>query len=64
MAPRSGLALKHSTTVGVGLVDVDYRGFVGVVLFNQNRKYFEVHSRNELAQLILERTKLPEVIEV
>ena len=26
IAPRSGLALKHSIDVGAGVIDVDYRG--------------------------------------
>lgn len=34
LAPRSGLAAKHMINVGAGVVDYDYRGEVGVVLFN------------------------------
>ncbi len=33
-APRSGLAVKHFIDVGAGVIDADYRGNVGVVLFN------------------------------
>jgi dUTP pyrophosphatase len=33
-APRSGLAVKHFIDVGAGVIDADYRGPVGVVLFN------------------------------
>ena len=34
VAPRSGLAVKHFIDTGAGVVDEDYRGNVGVVLFN------------------------------
>ena len=34
IAPRSGLAWKKHIDVGAGVIDQDYRGAVGVVLFN------------------------------
>lgn len=34
VAPRSGLAVKNFIDTGAGVVDYDYRGNVGVVLFN------------------------------
>ena len=34
VAPRSGLAVKNFIDVGAGVIDEDYRGPVGVVLFN------------------------------
>ena len=37
IAPRSGLAVKHFIDVGAGVVDEDYRGEVGVVLFNHSQ---------------------------
>jgi deoxyuridine 5'-triphosphate nucleotidohydrolase len=36
VAPRSGLAVKHFIDTGAGVVDEDYRGNVGVVLFNHS----------------------------
>ncbi|ADY76800.1 PP136 [Orf virus] len=33
IAPRSGLAVKHFIDVGAGVIDKNYRGNVGVVLF-------------------------------
>lgn len=42
VAPRSGLAWKHFIDVGAGVVDYDYRGNVGVILFNHGDADFEV----------------------
>ena len=36
VAPRSGLAVKNFIDTGAGVVDEDYRGEVGVVLFNHS----------------------------
>ena len=64
IAPRSGLALKKFIDVGVGVVDADYRGEVGVVLFNHGDQDFEVKMGDRIAQLILEKISTPEVEEV
>ena len=40
VAPRSGLAVKHGIATGAGVVDEDYRGELGVVLFNHGRQDF------------------------
>lgn len=36
IAPRSSLAWKHHIDVGAGVIDRDYRGDVGVILFNHS----------------------------
>ena len=41
-AHRSRLALKRFIGVGTGVVNADYRGEVGVVLFNHGDQDFEV----------------------
>ena len=64
IAPRSGLALKKFIDVGAGVVDADYRGEVGVVLFNHGDHDFEVKMGDRIAQLILEKISTPEVEEV
>ena len=64
IAPRSGLAYKHSIDVGAGVVDYDYRGNVGVILFNLSDQDFYVNPGDRVAQLIIEKIMTPEVIEV
>ena len=64
IAPRSGLALKRFIDVGAGVVDGDYRGEVGVVLFNHGDQDFEVKMEDRITQIILEKTDTPPVEEV
>jgi dUTP pyrophosphatase len=61
VAPRSGLALRNGIDVGAGVVDEDYRGAVGVILFNHGRAPFAVAASDRVAQLILERICSPDV---
>ena len=55
IAPRSGLAWKHSIDVGAGVCDFDFRGSVGVILFNHSDVAFPIKAGDRIAQLILER---------
>ena len=55
IAPRSGLAAKMHIGVGTGVVDYDYRGEVGVVLFNHSASEYQVNPGDRIAQLILEK---------
>jgi dUTP pyrophosphatase len=64
IAPRSGLALKHGIDTGAGVVDADYRGPVGVILFNFGDKDFVVKQGDRIAQLILEQIVMPDVVAV
>lgn len=41
--------------VGAGVIDFDYRGPVGIVLFNHGSEDFQVNKGDRIAQLILER---------
>ena len=63
IAPRSGLALKKGIDTGAGVVDADYRGPVGVILFNWGKEDFVIKVGDRIAQLILEQIVLPDVIE-
>jgi dUTP pyrophosphatase len=64
VAPRSGLAHKHFIDVGAGVIDEDYRGNVGVILFNHNNVEFKVNKGDRIAQLILEKISVPDIEEV
>ncbi|TMW99199.1 hypothetical protein EJD97_002909 [Solanum chilense] len=64
IAPRSGLAWKYSIDVGAGVIDADYRGPVGVVLFNHSEVDFEVKAGDRIAQLIVQKIVTPEVEQV
>ena len=64
IAPRSGLALKFGIDVGAGVIDADYRGNVGVLLFNFGESAFCVKPGDRIAQLVLERIHYAEVAEV
>jgi len=41
IAPRSGLAVDKGIATGAGVVDVDYRGPINVMLFNHSDEAFE-----------------------
>ncbi|ACF42284.1 dutpase [Rana grylio virus] len=64
VAPRSGLALKNFIDVGAGVVDPDYRGNLGVILFNFGCDPFRVKRGDRIAQLVLERYESPPILEV
>jgi deoxyuridine 5'-triphosphate nucleotidohydrolase len=53
VAPRSGLAWKHSIDTGAGVVDEDYRGPVNVILFNYSDTDFEGERRPDLHSFCL-----------
>lgn len=64
IAPRSGLAAKRMINVGAGVVDYDYRGEVGVVLFNHGTEDFPIAVGDRVAQLILEKVDMAPCQEV
>ncbi len=64
--PRSGLALKHGITVlnADGTVDSDYRGDVGVILYNAGDRDFVIEHGDRIAQLIISPYKTGLFVEV
>lgn len=64
VAPRSGLAWKNHIDVGAGVIDADYRGNVGVVIFNHGAEDFKISPGDRIAQLICEQIVYPTLQEV
>ena len=62
--------MKHSIDVGAGVIDADYRGPVGVILFNHSDVDFEVKAGDRIAELIIEKISIsisiitPDILEV
>ncbi len=55
IAPRSGLAYKNGIDVLAGVIDSDYRGDIGVILYNtDNNENFSVNIGDRIAQIIIE----------
>ena len=56
---RSGLAFKHGVCVlnGIGTIDNDYRGEIGVILQNNGRDAFEIKIGDRIAQGIFNPLK-------
>jgi len=64
IAPRSGLALKKGIDVLAGVIDIDYRGELGVILFNTAGQSFSISHGDKIAQLIIERCSYLNPVEV
>ena len=64
IAPRSGLALKKFIDIGAGVIDADYRGEIGVILFNFSDTDFAVNMGDKIAQIVFEKIKTPKIKEV
>lgn len=58
------MAWKNSIDVGAGVIDSDYRGNVGVILFNFSDEPFKVNIKDRIAQLIVEKISTPQVVQV
>ena len=63
---RSGLAAKHGVMPanGVGTIDADYRGEIGVILLNTSTEPFTIEPAMRIAQLVIARYERAEWVEV
>lgn len=61
---RSGLAAKHSIFVlnGIGTIDSDFRGEIGVILHNASNKSFKIDVGDRIAQLVLSKVEKVHII--
>jgi dUTP pyrophosphatase len=53
--PRSGLALKYgvATLNAPGTIDSDYRGIIGVILYNSSDQDFHIRHGDRVAQMVV-----------
>jgi dUTP pyrophosphatase len=63
IASRSGLTRKQ-IEASAGVIDRDYTGNLGIVLFNHSPKDFEIKRGDRVAQLICEKIESPTLEEV
>lgn len=56
---RSGLALKYGITVlnGIGTLDADYRGEIGIIIINTSDESFTINDGDRMAQGVLNEVK-------
>ncbi|HEX9171872.1 MAG TPA: dUTP diphosphatase [Telluria sp.] len=56
VASRSGLSLKHHVHVaqGIGVIDADYHGEIGVILANDGTEAYVVNPGDRVAQLMFQ----------
>ena len=56
VASRSGLSLKHGIRVaqGIGVIDADYHGEIGVILCNDSQHHYTIEPGERIAQLLFQ----------
>lgn len=56
VASRSGLSLKHGIRVaqGIGIIDADYHGEIGVILANDGTDSYTINQGDRIAQLMFQ----------
>ena len=59
VAPRSGLAAKHGLDVLAGVIDADYRGEIGCLLYNTGAEPINLPAGSKICQLIIEQIVTP-----
>ena len=64
--PRSGLALKKGLTVlnSPGTIDSDYRGEIGVILYNASKDPAVVEPGERIAQMVIAKYEQVELVNV
>jgi len=62
IAPRSGLAMRTGLDVLSGVIDADYRGEVGCLLYNTGDETINLPAQSKICQLIIEKIITPEAV--
>lgn len=55
---RSGIAIKKGIIAHVGTIDSDYRGDIGVILFNLSHEPFVIQDGDRIGQLVVSRHEI------
>lgn len=64
VAPTSKLSYENFLDIGAGVIDPDYRGNVGVLVYNFGKQAYQIEKGSKVAQLILEKAMIPIAQEV
>jgi len=59
VAPRSGLATQKGLDVLAGVIDSDYRGEIGCLLYNSGDETIQLPAQSKICQLIIEKIITP-----
>jgi dUTP pyrophosphatase len=62
LAPRSGLATQKGIDVLAGVVDADYRGEIGCLLYNAGEEIVDLPAQTRICQLIIEKIITPDAV--
>lgn len=65
--PRSGLAAKKGLVAALGTIDSDYRGVIGVNLFNHSFQTVHIEDGQRIAQMVISpvlKVSFEEVLEL
>lgn len=62
IAPRSGLALRTGLDVLSGVIDADYRGEIGCLLYNAGDNTINLPAQSKICQLIIEKIITPAAV--
>jgi dUTP pyrophosphatase len=62
LAPRSGLATQKGIDVLAGVIDADYRGEIGCLLYNVGEEIIDLPAQSRICQLIIEKIITPDAV--
>jgi dUTP pyrophosphatase len=62
LAPRSGLAVQKGLDVLAGVIDADYRGEVGCLLYNTSDETIHLPAQSKICQLVIEMIITPNAV--
>ena len=62
LAPRSGLATNKGLDTLAGVIDADYRGEIGCLLYNAGDETIHLAAKSKICQLIIEKIITPNAV--